>query len=80
MFALFQVVVQPVSEMGLTPNREFRSEYLHSTFTSTTPVVWDIIVVGHSSATGFTRCTVLTIREPYPLAAVHPRRSPEEAS
>lgn len=49
MFALFQVVVQPVSEMGLTPNREFRSEYLHSSFTSTTPVVWNVIVVGTQS-------------------------------
>ncbi|KAJ2913309.1 hypothetical protein MD484_g7112, partial [Candolleomyces efflorescens] len=38
-------IVQPVTEMGLTPNREFRSEFLSTTFTSSTPVVWNIIVI-----------------------------------
>ena len=44
-FGLFEIVLEPVSEMGLTPNRVFRSEYLPLTFNSTTPIVWNLIVV-----------------------------------
>ena len=44
-FGLFEIVLEPVSEMGLTPHRVFRSEYLPLTFNSTTPIVWNLIVV-----------------------------------
>ncbi|KAJ2931019.1 hypothetical protein H1R20_g6097, partial [Candolleomyces eurysporus] len=43
-FGLFEIVLEPVSEMGLTPHRVFRSEYLPLTFNSTTPIVWNLIV------------------------------------
>ena len=44
-FALLEIVALPVSEMGLTPNRVFRTQYLPLTFNSTTPIVWNLIVV-----------------------------------
>ncbi|KAJ2913764.1 hypothetical protein MD484_g6653, partial [Candolleomyces efflorescens] len=43
-FALLEIVALPVSEMGLTPNRVFRTQYLPLTFNSTTPIVWNLIV------------------------------------
>jgi hypothetical protein len=44
-FGLVEIVALPVSEMGLTPNRVFRTQYLPLTFNSTTPIVWNLIVV-----------------------------------
>ncbi|KAJ2931006.1 hypothetical protein H1R20_g6082, partial [Candolleomyces eurysporus] len=44
-FGLFQIVLDPVSEMGLTPNRVFRTERLDQNYRTTTPIVWNLIVI-----------------------------------
>ncbi|RXW15444.1 hypothetical protein EST38_g10419 [Candolleomyces aberdarensis] len=44
-FGLFEIVLEPVSEIGLTPHRVFRSERLPRTLNTTTPIVWNLIVM-----------------------------------
>ncbi|KAF5311417.1 hypothetical protein D9611_011526 [Ephemerocybe angulata] len=44
-FATYAIILKPVAEMGMTPNKEYRAEGLPSTFTLTTTPVWYITLV-----------------------------------
>ena len=44
-FALFNIVLEPVRESGLVPAKEIRAANLPDDFAVSTPVVWNVIVV-----------------------------------
>jgi len=44
-FALFNIVLEPVRESGLVFAREIRALGLPNDFAVSTPVVWNVIVV-----------------------------------
>jgi hypothetical protein len=45
-FAIFAVVLDPVSEMGMVPTQELRSFVISSKFKPSTPGTWNVILVG----------------------------------
>jgi hypothetical protein len=44
-FALFNIVLEPVRESGLVPAKEIRATNVPDDFAVTSPVVWNVIVV-----------------------------------
>jgi hypothetical protein len=44
-YALFNIVLEPVRESGLVPAKEIRATDLPDDFAVSAPVVWNVIVV-----------------------------------
>lgn len=45
-FSIYQAILAPLAEMGLTPNKEFRASTIQTeTFQSTEDITWNVILV-----------------------------------
>ena len=45
LYAVHEVILTPIAEMGMSPNREFRGRVLPSQFKSSRPLSWNVILV-----------------------------------
>ncbi|KAJ3518507.1 hypothetical protein NMY22_g13638 [Coprinellus aureogranulatus] len=48
-YGFYETMLMPISEMGMMPNKEFRASAIPSTFVSSAPLAWNLIVVRHLS-------------------------------
>ncbi|KAF5334439.1 hypothetical protein D9611_014468 [Ephemerocybe angulata] len=55
LYGSYRIILQPVAEMGLTPNREYRAVVLPSTFTVKTSGVWNVILFWQTEPEAQTR-------------------------